>query len=82
MLTDNERIYLDSVISPKSIYKKIKYIKKCKHYNKCYISICLVGLEDISLPFFEEKEMYIGMEVNKEYTLRELGLKKEKYTIG
>lgn len=80
ILTDKERHYLASVIEPERIYKNVVCIEKCQHYNDCYISIQLDVKnenEGLYLPYFKENEMYVGMEVNKAYTLRELGLEKK-----
>ena len=38
-------------------------------YNEKYNEI-----EDINLPYFEAHTMYKNMEIDKEYTLKELGL--------
>lgn len=80
-LTKDEKEYLSAVIKP--FRDRIIYIKKTivfdgygVDYAEC-ISIILKykDEEDITeLPIFEEYSLYKGMEVEKEYTLEELGL--------
>lgn len=77
ILDDVEKKYLSAVIKP---YKnKVTCITKVKDEykeNMRYIRITVrsVGTEYINLPWFKENTMYKGMEVNKEYSLEELGL--------
>lgn len=78
ILDDIEKRYLEGVIRP------FKDIVKCirKIYNGYCEFICISvkynkkrGMDDnIMLPFYEIGTMYKGMDVNKEYTLEELGL--------
>lgn len=77
-LDDSERRYLRSVINP--FRYKVEYI--VKHYisrfdssdfKEC-ISIGIIGKNELTLPEFEIGEMYQGMELNKYYTIKELGL--------
>ena len=78
VLDDVERKYLSEVIRP--FRKKITYISKVIHYgvDRQYISIVIKdedGFRDsLNLPDFENDTMYKGMEINKAYTLEELGL--------
>lgn len=78
VLDDVERKYLSEVIRP--FRKKITYISKVIHYgvDRQYISITIKdkdGFRDsLNLPDFENDTMYKGMEINKAYTLEELGL--------
>ena len=76
ILDKEEKKYLKAVIRP--FKDRIEYIKK--HCNdcidKCYIEIQL-DTEPICLPYFTKNTMYKGMELDKEYTLDELGLFKE-----
>ena len=78
VLDDVERKYLSEVIRP--FRKKITHISKVIHYgvDRQYISITIKdedGFRDrLNLPDFENDTMYKGMEINKEYTLKELGL--------
>ena len=81
VLTDKEKEYLGAVIKP--FRDRIKYIKKIDIYLGCnkdaeYIFGDL-GNEDyvvdaFSLPYFPKGTMYKGMETDKKYTLKELGL--------
>lgn len=78
VLDDAERKYLSEVIRP--FRKKITYISKVIQYgvDRQYISIAIKdedGFRDsLNLPYFENDTMYKGMEINKVYTLEELGL--------
>jgi hypothetical protein len=74
ILDDIEREYLSAVIKP--FRKRIKSIKKTDYpSNSAFISIEMDKCEHIFLPVFElNSGMYQRMEINKEYTLEELGL--------
>lgn len=78
VLDEVERKYLSEVIRP--FRKKITYISKVIHYgvDRQYISITIKdedGFRDsLNLPDFENDTMYKGMEINKKYSLNELGL--------
>lgn len=74
ILDDIEREYLSAVIKP--FRKRIKSIKKTDYpSNSAFISIAMDKCEHIFLPVFElNSGMYQRMEINKEYTLEELGL--------
>lgn len=71
ILDDKEKEYLRGVIKP--FRNKVICIKKLYCNTHEYIRI---ELEDdfASLPMFEKGTMYKNMKVNKEYTLKELGL--------
>ena len=72
VLDDVEKEYLSAVIRP--FRSRIKYISKettCIHNHYIFIDL---GSDDIALPIFSNKTMYKGMEADKEYTLKELGL--------
>lgn len=73
-LDEAEREYLSAVIKP--FRKRIKSIKKTDYpSNSAFISIAMDKYEHIFLPVFElNSGMYQRMEINKEYTLEELGL--------
>lgn len=82
ILTKEEKEYLEAVIRP--FRDRVKYIKNTHaHDSLCFISIILTDKlqkdlnEAICLPFFNVDTMYKGMELDKEYTLDELGLFKE-----
>lgn len=74
-----EKKYLRDVIRP--FRDRIICVKKA-HAARNYEQICiklksitgLGAISNIPLPFFTEGEMYKGMEIDKEYTLEELGL--------
>ena len=74
ILDDIEREYLSAVVKP--FRKRIKSIKKTGYpSNSAFISIAMDKCERIFLPVFElNSGMYQRMEINKEYTLKELGL--------
>lgn len=78
VLDEVERKYLSEVIRP--FRKKITHISKVIHsgFDKQYISITIkdeYGFRDsLNLPDFDNDTMYKGMEINKAYTLEELGL--------
>lgn len=71
ILTDKEEAYLSAVIKP--FRNNVKFIRKMRSIAKEFILIEL-KCNVFSLPFFEAETMYKGMEVNKKYTLEELGL--------
>lgn len=74
ILDDAEKEYLLNVIKP--FKDKVKYIKKIMNFkgDKIYISIQIKNEPSVELPYFYKNTMYKGMEANKEYTLKELGL--------
>ena len=78
ILTEKEKEYLSNVIKP--FRNRIIYIEKYYLGDREYIEICLKhfmdddNYETLVLPEFEKGTMYNGMELNKEYTLDELGL--------
>lgn len=78
ILDEVEKRYLRGVIRP--FRDDIEHILKCKHYNSTndvnceYISIIYKDDVDTNLHDFKANTMYKGMELDKEYTLEELGL--------
>ena len=71
ILDDVEKRYLEGVLRP--FKDKVEFIKKDQNDYGQWISIELK--EDwFCLPYYEIDKMYKGMELNKEYTLQELGL--------
>lgn len=78
ILDDAEKKYLSAVIKP--FRDRIKYIGKgfvddWVDYARCYIYIvCTDANDDMTFPAFREIDMYKGMEINRKYTLKELGL--------
>lgn len=79
ILDDVERRYLKNVIRP--FKDKVSFVKKSSNGDGIrYIAIELFNLEDydcIFLPYFKDETMYRGMELDKEYTLQELGIEEE-----
>ena len=74
VLDDVEREYLSAVIKP--FRKKISCIRKSKdpRKGKNYIKIEFCDCDRMFFPNLSDDAMYKGMEVNKEYSLEELGL--------
>lgn len=77
ILTDSEKRYLSNVIEP--FRDRVKYITRTENSLGEYIAIhsrLYTGWRsDVTLlPEFERGTMYKGMEINKRYTLEELGL--------
>ena len=74
ILDKAEKRYLRGIITP--FKNKVMYIKKSKNLIETleYIAIELKGEASICLPYFEPNTMYKGMKLQKEYTLKELGL--------
>ena len=73
ILDDTEKRYLKAVIR---LFKNrvINIVKENCCDGNCYISISLNNAEEIFLPNFKKGTMYNGMEEDKRYTLKELGL--------
>ena len=78
ILDDIEKEYLLNIIKP--FRKNIITIRKTDYYEHEYIEIFIyrpgeiVSCEAISFPYFNKGKMYKGMEIDKEYSLKELGL--------
>lgn len=83
VLDEKEKEYLKSIIRP--FKDRVEYIEKKKNINSegtfYFIAIAIKSVvidclsETIYFPYFKpESKMYEGMELNKEYTLKELGL--------
>ena len=72
ILDEAEKRYLKAVIRP--FKNRVINIRKRESYdNSYYIFICLYDC-NITLPMFKKGTMYNGMEEDKRYTLKELGL--------
>ncbi len=73
ILTDKEKEYLSNVIKPFKNKVECIYKKNALNRGKEWI---VIGFDDdeANFPYFKTGTMYNGMEVNKEYTLKELGL--------
>ena len=72
ILDDVEKEYLSAVIRP--FKDKVIYIRKWDCAIGEFITIGISNDAAITFPNFKKGTMYKGMEVNKNYTLKELGL--------
>lgn len=73
ILDKKEKEYLENVIRP--FKDKVCYVSKESIYkNYEWIKIKLKNDDSASLPMFKKGSMYKGMENEKEYTLKDLGL--------
>lgn len=74
VLDKKEKKYLSNIIKP--FKNKIKYIlKRNIRETQEYIAIIFYDeIDNFSLPCFDKNTMYKNMEVNIEYTLKELDL--------
>ena len=74
ILDETEKRYLASVIKP--FRKRIQFIQKKKEITGInpYIRIVCEDNDKLVFPYIIDNSMYKGMEVNKKYTLKELGL--------
>ena len=77
ILTKEEKEYLEAVIRP--FRERVEYISlRCWGTDwKNFIEIGIKNDDNVGLPSFNHNTMYKGMELDKEYTLEELGLFKE-----
>ena len=71
ILDDAEKEYLKAVIKP--FRDKVKCILKCSNSGE-WIAIKIIDDARINFPYFEKGTMYQGMELNRKYSLEELGL--------
>ena len=73
IITDKEKAYLKAVIEP--VKDKVIFIQKVEYSisQKQFVYIDLVdgGMDTYT---FEKNTQFINMELDKEYTLKELGL--------
>ena len=75
ILTEQERHYLSSVVKP--FREKILHISKLSGKNSEYICIDIRydwEEDSILLPRFATGTLYKGMEIGKEYSVKDLGL--------
>lgn len=74
ILNDAEKEYLSAVIKP--FREKIECIFKAKlpNFDEYYIIVGLKDNDSLRFPCFKANTMYKGMELDKSYTLEELGL--------
>lgn len=72
VLDDVEKEYLSAVIKP--FKGDVDYICKRLNHGGYYIAIVSNGSDVTKLPYFPNNKMYKGMELDRRYKLRELGL--------
>nr|DAF16476.1 MAG TPA: hypothetical protein [Caudoviricetes sp.] len=74
ILDETEKKYLTDVIRP--FRKRIQFIQKKKEITEInpYIRIVCEDNDKLVFPYITDNSMYKGMEVNKKYSLKELGL--------
>ena len=73
VLDKEEKEYLSNMIKP--FKDRINYIYKQEwDYEKETICINYDGDDEVALPDFKKSTMYKGMNLEEEYTLKELGL--------
>lgn len=72
ILDEAEKRYLSAVIRP--FKDRVTFIEKLNGWRGYYISIALEDHDGVNLPYFRSDEMYKGMEIGKEYSVKELGL--------
>lgn len=73
ILDDVEKRYLENVLRP--FKDKVEYlIKRSFRHKGDYIIIVIYEDADLIFPYFKKDTMYKSMEVDKRYTLKELGL--------
>lgn len=74
VLDETEKKYLTEVIRP--FRKRIQFIQKKKEIKEInpYIRIVCEDNDKLVFPYITDNSMYKGMETNKKYTLKELGL--------
>lgn len=71
-LDKKEKEYLENLLRP--FKDRVVYIHKTDRVGGEWIAIFLEDNDLISLPCFKEGTMYKGMKLDKQYTLKELGL--------
>ena len=69
-----EQEYRENLLRP--VNDRVVYVEKLNTYNQKqqYLFIHLDNNDDFALPFFRKNTMYKGMDINKKYSLKELGL--------
>ena len=72
ILTEKEKAYLSAVVKP--FKGKVKTVEKVSFGGEEEYLKILFEMDLMLLPFFAKGTMYKGMEANKVYTLKELGL--------
>ncbi len=77
ILDEVEKKYLSDVIRPKEIKTQVEHIRKRENQLQGWQDIVIQFKKNkgtLYFPEFNSNTMYKNMEVNKEYTLKELGL--------
>lgn len=75
ILTAKEKEYLSNIIKPfRDRVTKIEKFENSRDRQKEYITIYIKDDFAINLPNFKKNTMYKNMEIDKAYTLEELGL--------
>ena len=72
ILDEKEKEYLSYVIKP--FRHRILCIYKIKSVNKYCIAIRLIDNDVMYFPYYVNPNMYNGLELDRKYTLKELGL--------
>lgn len=72
ILDEKEKEYLSYVIKP--FKHRIEYIRKFKSGHGQCISIKIIDGDFMYFPDFVNTNMYVGLMLDKKYTLKELGL--------
>lgn len=78
ILDDVERKYIKMVLRP--FHDEVEYVEKLEDYlidgRTCGKQYLFIKLYDgtLTFPDFDAGKMYIGMELSKKYTLKELGI--------
>lgn len=76
ILTQKEKKYLEGVLRP--FKDRVECVVKTDLCKKECISILIKNDSSLPFPLFEKDTMYKGMELDKAYTLEELGLFEEE----
>lgn len=75
ILDAEEKEYLSNIIKPfRDRVTKIEKFENSRDRQKEYITIYIKNDFSINLPNFKKNTIYKNMEINKAYTLEELGL--------
>ena len=78
ILTEKEKNYICNLIKP--FLNKVEGIIKKQYTHEEFISIIIKEDTNIALPNFDKGKYYKNMELNKKYTLEELGI-EDKYEM-
>ena len=78
ILDYTEREYLKMVLKP--FHEVVEYVKKIKNGDKEYLFILFYDNGAFFFPDFDSGTMYSGMELNRKYSLDELGITYEEET--